>query len=151
MRGENLCDFPHFDCRAGSPPHARGKWVQLMEILPHSGITPACAGKIPFCRSGSVGRRDHPRMRGENLETVLMYLNNWGSPPHARGKYIDQAPVDGHVGITPACAGKIHTLPPTPSCPRDHPRMRGENCRRCVFEQTVLGITPACAGKITLA
>ena len=49
----------------GSPPLARGVLAVFDVVLPHSRITPACAGstiRIHRCREVSW---DHPRLRGE--------------------------------------------------------------------------------------
>ena len=106
-------------------------------------------------------------MRGEDPSISLSRHRTTGSPPHARGRPLDQLKSAQDHGITPACAGKTSSMP-TASTPRtDHPRMRGEDLvdangvnaqngspphargRRSRPVESLLsrGITPACAGK----
>ena len=84
-----------------------------------------------------------------------------------RGKLELYAEVMQHFGITPACAGKTHTLRISKGIAQDHPRVCGENLFPLATSQIqpgspprvrgkldefkakrlALGITPACAGK----
>ena len=147
MRGEDQ-EFAHPGRLAfGSPPHARGRLLQPVELSASARITPACAGKTNVQRRGRVVR--------------------FGSPPHARGRRPPRLRPVQSPGITPACAGKTHVLRPRRGCLWDHPRMRGEDlakelgiargtgspphARGRLFHVVALdcvnGITPACAGK----
>ena len=45
-------------------------------------------------------------MCGENRSGFLPDNLPEGSPPHVRGKHINQDGVVNQIGITPACAGK---------------------------------------------
>ena len=126
MRGEKQLEPARHERLRGSPPHARGKGHRRTDGPGGGGITPACAGKST--RDGQLVTRtwDHPRMRGEKVDTSPAARILWGSPPHARGKAQKAGLVDGLGRITPACAGKsLDTL-----CGgrggQDHPRMRGE-------------------------
>ena len=114
----------------GSPPHVRGKDVELFALFVHHGITPACAGKrlrfLPAClhrqdhprvcgekslllgSSGSMG--DHPRTCGEKQMYFATTASCQGSPPHMRGKVIPCVFCLNHHGITPAHAGKSQGL-----------------------------------------
>ena len=50
-------------------------------------ITLAYAGKTePFCDPHD-GKGDHPRVCGENLETLYTIQISLGSPPRVRGKH----------------------------------------------------------------
>ena len=131
----------------GSPPHVRGKVVELFPLLVHHGITPACAGKRPRSAGSATAARDHPRMCGEKNVDIRYAYQIPGSPPHVRGK-------------DTAGGQRWYAL-------RDHPRMCGEKLMRlfvaksrrgspphvrgkAVFGFTVFlyaRITPACAGK----
>ena len=96
-------------CRCGtvgSPPHVRGKELQLDD--PESGdrITPACAGKSQV-RGKTCGlHRDHPRMCGEKCIRSAAPTVHLGSPPHVRGKVHCSCARCTFTRITPACAGK---------------------------------------------
>ena len=49
----------------GSPPRVRGKVDCASRNIPHSGITPACAGKRRNGMDWNNGNKDHPRACGE--------------------------------------------------------------------------------------
>ena len=106
-------------------------------------------------------------MRGEDSNCHSATQGQQGSPPHARGRqpHPDRPPF--YRRITPACAGKTVGCQRSRCYPRDHPRMRGEDCtfpRTFVYQSGSpphargrlnlesspcigAGITPACAGK----
>ena len=56
--------------RQGSSPHARGAQRRLVDGRCQGGIIPACAGSTPVCLACSLGKEDHPRMRGEHLSGI---------------------------------------------------------------------------------
>ena len=89
MRGENPKSVADYRKFGGSPPHARGKLSAAHGRPVDAGITPACAGKISTSFAVTGLEWDHPRMRGEN--PVGAQIGNFpvGSPPHARGKYLE--------------------------------------------------------------
>ena len=90
------------DKRMGSPPRMRGKGGALSSAASFPRITPACAGKrLLLCWF-----RDHPRMCGEKFRAYAKIWNEWGSPPHVRGKAERRKCTNPAVWITPACAGK---------------------------------------------
>ena len=66
-------------------------------------------------------------MRGENGFPPTRRNRSAGSPPHARGKPVDEAIAEAEEGITPACAGKTCKDCHHHGHEWDHPRMRGEN------------------------
>ena len=133
-----------------------------------SGITPACAGKMHTQAVRRGRTRDHPRVCGENAYASCAPGSYQGSPPRVRGKYNGGIVNNTATGITPACAGKMHSRPRRSYPARDHPRVCGENDDsyprahvrlgspprvrgKSLFAlvKTVEGrITPACAGKI---
>ena len=86
MRGEDTLDSSTRWTIFGSPPHARGRRWSLWKGSERSRITPACAGKTPFVEVFYLRPPDHPRMRGEDSNTVAVIDNRPGSPPHARGR-----------------------------------------------------------------
>ena len=149
-----------------SSPHARG--APAVELLGRDGggIIPACAGNTLSAGSVPIGRRDHPRMRGEHdLVTDLLALSA-GSSPHARGTRHDAAAADHDSGIIPACAGNTRAAGGQGPRARDHPHMRGEHrqlgalarqrggssphargpLREPPRRHVGVGIIPACAG-----
>ena len=106
-------------------------------------------------------------MRGEDRLRRLRQEFLAGSPPHARGRPICEDVGVGRSRITPACAGKTPGGKTRYSCPKDHPRMRGEDKSPSELSGRASGspphargrpggfalgsveerITPACAGK----
>ena len=52
--------------RKGSPPRVRGKLYLASVFIRHFGITPACAGKTFKEVGACAGKKDHPRVCGEN-------------------------------------------------------------------------------------
>ena len=106
MGGEKESERMKSPWMEGSPPHGRGKELPFVGLEPHTGITPAWAGKSRHgewlqCKAG-----DHPRMGGEKLEVVNEPACFVGSPPHGRGKGSRYVPIFADPRITPAWAGK---------------------------------------------
>ena len=66
-------------------------------------------------------------MRGENKKPNVIFTIEFGSPPHAWGKWHYIRYMDDMVRFTPTCVGKILLKM---KCSRHwtvHPHMRGEN------------------------
>ena len=147
MRGEDLHVAENDGGVRGSPPHARGRLGNTHSLRSCQRITPACAGKTTTHLAGATGRRDHPRMRGEDRERSTLSARCRGSPPHARGRPSQLRRLAFSCRITPACAGKTRTSPyPQLFGNGSPPHARGRHKR---FDPGghVLRITPACAGK----
>ena len=110
MRGEDqIYNVPVLGI-PGSPPHARGRRSALASDEFWDGITPACAGKTNNASLGLTNNADHPRMRGEDTPPFIAYVDEAGSPPHARGRPFSSDSVMCGAWITPACAGKTNDL-----------------------------------------
>ena len=90
----------------GSPPPMRGKGVHAEPSAAVIGITPAYAGKRLLLPVGSRLLEDHPRLCGEKLLCFYFPALRQGSPPPMRGKVLFLHILAGHLGITPAYAGK---------------------------------------------
>ena len=145
----------------------RGKDVVCDCAHVPAGITPACAGKSCGIIVYDNWVQDHPRMCGEKKSFANSIEMELGSPPHVRGKDIQQGCSHALCRITPACAGKSLTSGRTDEQRMDHPRMCGEKCNiplsierkggspphvrgkgfRSEHFAGFGGITPACAGK----
>ena len=107
IRGTNQ---RHLCCQksaVGSPPHTRDKFIYAFMHIHIIGITPAYAGQIRIFRSHGTATKDHPRIRGTNLNTALIAFSYLGSPPHTRDKFVTISQNELHSGITPAYAGQI--------------------------------------------
>ena len=99
----------------------RGKEQRFSYTQLQARITPACAGKSSehMRKSGTNG--DHPRMCGEKFRAYAKIWNEWGSPPHVRGKAIEVGQFCALGGITPACAGKSRIRAGRGAAFGDHP------------------------------
>ena len=86
LRGTNNSTRPTTNSRRGSPPLARDKWLGGVLSGYHCGITPACAGQMSVLSITTIRHRDHPRLRGTNLEHFARLRTSMGSPPLARDK-----------------------------------------------------------------
>ena len=133
---------------AGSPPHARGKVDFLVKLVPTLRITPARAGKRSGRSCRAENMRDHPRTRGEKLDTGICRLVIPGSPPHARGKVQEIHRQIPRSGITPARAGKSGFFFLGGNSRKDHPRTRGEKAIRMSDASSSVGSPPHARGKV---
>ena len=123
----------YFDLAEGSPPPMRGKVLGLRTsgLLPR--ITPAYAGKSASDISAASFKRDHPRLCGEKLIAISIFLCASGSPPPMRGKVVRYDEFAFYSGITPAYAGKSLSGLSVRLLYRDHPRLCGEKSYPSVF------------------
>ena len=110
----------------GSPPHMRGKAIRRCHCIPPLRITPAHAGKRHWRSGGNAAAWDHPRTCGEKKPTFGSDFFTLGSPPHMRGKVVNNTLVLQKLGITPAHAGKRILYRQLKAQKRDHPRTCGE-------------------------
>ena len=125
----------------------RGKEFSFVGLEPHTGITPAYAGK----RRGSAHRAlplgDHPRVCGEKLELPVRSVFDPGSPPRMRGKGQHLHQEHAIVGITPAYAGKSRAVPAERNPGQDHPRVCGEKYSVGSAQNVLSGSPPRMRGK----
>ena len=166
MRGEQTFSNGAKAAIEGSPPLARGTGETEGREKQNGGITPACAGNR---NAGALwGRKhgDHPRLRGEQVTRLRVWIETLGSPPLARGTGYNEVGAKPAYRITPACAGNSADAAGSSTAKGDHPRLRGEQglgahgqsapdgspplARGTVCSASCapseLGITPACAG-----
>ena len=145
--GENATGTPAKARTMGSPPRVRGKPAGSPpdQIIP--GITPACAGKTGRGALGRVADGDHPRVCGENLDSIAFRPSVKGSPPRVRGKRCSGRRGAFRSRITPACAGKTWRVQWSITRRRDHPRVCGENYQDPVLSDFGKGSPPRVRGK----
>ena len=145
--GEKISTTSWPRCWKGSPPRGRGKVSRRLAPTEIVRITPAWAGKSerpPFCY---VRGRDHPRVGGEKPDTALQLPSHWGSPPRGRGKGEGKTEIARTLRITPAWAGKRHTLKTSSRDDWDHPRVGGEKFTRVEDSSSCAGSPPRGRGK----
>ena len=145
--GENLVLGAHRPPRRGSSPRVRGKPRRPHRQGRRRRLIPACAGKTgagaqyPSCCAA------HPRVCGENDQSITIPGRAIGSSPRVRGKLEEQKGKFGGKGLIPACAGKTWTGNPSWPSSSAHPRVCGENTRHEAFIYPHLGSSPRVRGK----
>ena len=112
----------------GSPPRMRGIRPDGVADNGLDGITPAYAGNTNVAIGLCQKVRDHPRIRGEYINSCWSIDGTKGSPPHTRGIRHACLRKGANFGITPAYAGNTWTSRNSSPLTRDHPRIRGEYC-----------------------
>ena len=90
--------------------------------------------------------RDHPRIRGEHLMSVVEMSVVRGSSPHTRGALLHLVGELGPGGIIPAYAGSTPSVPAAPCCRGDHPRIRGEHTSASAVMTPRAGSSPHTRG-----
>ena len=130
MCGKNLPGRPSFPLEPVSPPRVREKLLHGIPNRTSYGITPACAGKTWYVFGSYQIVRDHPRVCGKNLQSLLSTAGTAGSPPRVREKRWFIRGLIGYCGITPACAGKTKNNVKPKDNSQDHPRVCGKNAGR---------------------
>ncbi len=111
----------------GSSPLARGARMTLPPPWLPWGIIPARAGSTEGLVGKMVGKRDHPRSRGEHGERWIAKNCDVGSSPLARGAHRRAGRHGRSPGIIPARAGSTRIGERHRPQGRDHPRSRGEH------------------------
>ena len=132
MRGTLLSSYI-IRYSSGIPPHTQGTPVDSVKDLTPVGITPAYVGNTYFCIIAYYCVWDHPRIRREHVMSILPSFLQEGSPPHMRGTLFAHLYKSTHPGITPAYAGNTYKSGYRRGRSWDHPRIRGEHCRRGSF------------------
>src|SRR5690606_35741973 len=110
---------------SGTPPRARGRLDRPVAGRRHPRNTPACAGTTGFLIVDRVGTTEHPRVRGDDAESVRMQLDS--------------------VWNTPACAGTTSASSSSLLLTGEHPRVRGDDAATPAMRPRRRGNTPACA------
>ena len=85
VRGEHSKNPSEGRRTGGSSPRARGAPCTFLYFGAMAGIIPACAGSTPCGSAPTRVSGDHPRVRGEHVETTTGMSPKMGSSPRARG------------------------------------------------------------------
>ena len=111
-----------------------------------SRITPAYAGNTQFTVCKRQGNRDHPRLRGEHMNSNVSSALSPGSPPPTRGTHENISNNGLYTGITPAYAGNTEAKKLLAKQSQDHPRLRGEHLLRWISLTASRGSPPPTRG-----
>ena len=90
--------------RRGSPPRVRSRLFRLAVDGGHQGITSACAEQTSVPACSSWPSRDHLRVCGADVPTLMMPGLPVGSPPRVRSRLPRVVEGVRPVRITSACA-----------------------------------------------
>ena len=131
----------------GSSPRVRGKRNECTGHPVVQGLIPACAGKTGRGSRRVVSGRAHPRVCGENVQSMGPHASVRGSSPRVRGKRTRQSAESPRARLIPACAGKTTSLWLGRRSRRAHPRVCGENLMRRRAEARASGSSPRVRGK----
>ena len=132
----------------GTSPRARGKRAPKEFPEEPGRNIPACAGKTFPRQSFFAFDTEHPRVRGENMGSLVAWPALTGTSPRARGKQVDSLERYGYPRNIPACAGKTPLGRRPMDSVTEHPRVRGENTRFALRAQRVKGTSPRARGKL---
>ena len=111
----------------GSPPLTREELNLSLNSSNVIGITPAYAGRTVIILAWLGDLRDHPRLRGKNLDHTNLKRSVMGSPPLTREEREFECDWLYLEGITPAYAGRTLRINALSTLKQDHPRLRGKN------------------------
>ena len=111
----------------GSPPLTRGPPSGSTASPPGLRITPAHAGTTILGYGSYQLLEDHPRSRGDHLDSPNHSKHALGSPPLTRGPLGLNSTLIGKDGITPAHAGTTLMKGYPWHQFKDHPRSRGDH------------------------
>ena len=149
--GENYVAYAMREHRAGSSPRVRGKRIRHASMCIAPGLIPACAGKTASPPAGSPPRGAHPRVCGENCETLAVSGTTRGSSPRVRGKLKGSSPFRSTFGLIPARAGKTSIRSYRAILTAAHPRACGENLPEPAGPEMNRGSSPRVRGKPRLS
>ena len=145
--GENLRKADTESLRSGSSPRVRGKLRLYTRPSGTRGLIPACAGKTSDFYAAIISSPAHPRVCGENKESLSLAGLLSGSSPRVRGKPFACFLAVLRPGLIPACAGKTRRVDSKARRRRAHPRVCGENTRAASPPKAVWGSSPRVRGK----
>ena len=147
-RGENSPVSSSIGSVAGSSPLTRGKLDPPPLQPSEERLIPAHAGKTRSTAVHPIGRRAHPRSRGENGFARLTAVGLSGSSPLTRGKRVHRREGRRTRRLIPAHAGKTAAASSDDSPIEAHPRSRGENRELKQDDTGACGSSPLTRGKL---
>ena len=130
----------------GSAPHVRGTFFLSLCCTCLLRFSPACAGNIRKCLTGTLRQAVQPRMCGEHNAYRPVRLFDPGSAPHVRGTYGCGGRFVTSERFSPACAGNMIARNLPAPCRTVQPRMCGEHEQNAAVLNAVDGSAPHVRG-----
>ena len=125
----------------------RGKPELLRRAVIAERLIPACAGKTVQELVCDALEWAHPRVCGENQQSLQADDLKPGSSPRVRGKLAADRYGRYPVRLIPACAGKTPRRVGIHAAHRAHPRVCGENWKNGSIPGLPSGSSPRVRGK----
>ena len=135
------------------PAYAGNTMSALKESVFSQGSSPHTRGTPARFAGCSPSERDHPRIRGEHGKAGCKAKTHAGIIPAYAGDTFGVCSLaTTHIGSSPHTRGTRAGIISKRIVKRDHPRIRGEHCRRWRWRWrvNVNGIIPAYAGNTYL-
>ena len=132
--------------REGSSPLSRGIPMRVNDSKHHVRIIPALAGNTYKGGNPNEDAGDHPRSRGEYVQSLVPSSAVPGSSPLSRGIPPPLPLTIAMVRIIPALAGNTCSTCANPRASWDHPRSRGEYDDLLCQRETCEGSSPLSRG-----
>ena len=140
------CPSPLTAAEGLIPAHTgktHGRGLSLLGKKPH----PRSRGENAWDPATGASMGAHPRSRGQNRIRARSAISSAGSSPLTRGKPVSCGVVGTSHRLIPAHAGKTCPRWSAPTTRRAHPRSRGENHREASGGLGATELIPAHAGK----
>ena len=112
------------------------------------GLIPARAGNTTGASRGSLGKRAHPRSRGEHRGSERLVARLLGSSPLARGTRAGRDVMIYSRGLIPARAGNTGITKAIGDGVGAHPRSRGEHQEPTPSKCSSTGSSPLARGTL---
>ena len=110
LRGEYQRNSSQVISWRGSSPLTRGVQSDTFSFQAGSRIIPAYAGSTDLVSILKLFKQDHPRLRGEYQQELVLVGSFLGSSPLTRGVLPDPVPSGLNPRIIPAYAGSTHRV-----------------------------------------
>ena len=126
----------------------QGLPIDNKNLIPLSGITPACSEDTKQSQLELESQKDHPCMFGGYEWDGKERIRTLGSPSHVRGLRRPAGPISMRSRITPACAGTAVVSLFWLSSFWDHPCMCGDYSVSSAKSNLVMGSPPPVRGPL---
>ena len=146
LRGADTTAGKTRRAQMGSSPLTRGGLLAHQPLADVGGLIPAYAGRTWLCASVEVYPWAHPRLRGADSISLLVFGASSGSSPLTRGGPSRPGSGIARRRLIPAYAGRTaHSHQCGPGI-RAHPRLRGADSQKNLTVPPQQGSSPLTRG-----